>query len=69
MKNNFFDVITTQNNSFVVDKNTNRVIKQFAKRKEAQKCANFLNSGGGFNGTIPEYIFNGWLDRPRIASQ
>lgn len=64
MKNNFFDVITTQNNSFVVDKKTNKIVRQFIKKKEAQKCANFLNSGGAFNGTVPEYMFNGWIDRP-----
>jgi hypothetical protein len=69
MKNDYFGVITTQYNSFVIDKNTNKVIKQFNKKRDAQKCANFLNSGGAFNGSIPEYMFNGWSDRPRIAGQ
>lgn len=50
----------------VFDVNTKKVVAIFKNKKQAIRLRNMLNSGCGFNGPIPEYMFNGWMDRPTI---
>jgi len=58
---------TGNSKSFVVDSKTKAVVA-VKNTIDAKKLVKRLNSGSGFNGSIPEYMFNGWTNRPTLST-
>lgn len=46
----------TVHDVFVIELETEQIVKECINHHEAKKMSNFLNSGGGFNGITPAFF-------------